>query len=195
MGKHVLDIGCGTGFFIKWYLQRGANVCGMDITDTSIQKLKQLYNCEFFIQDISAPDYQPYKKFDIINMWDVGYHIVATNAFDQAFDNISRSLKEGGLLLFTDWFGAISDVRIAEHVQARCLNTYQQLLPQKGFELVTVCSLYNTLNKQHLPRLDNHLGWLFFLVDNFSNKIARDNLSLGVWRYNQDNKHKAKIAA
>lgn len=184
-GKHVLDVGCGTGFFIDWYLQHGANVCGIDITETSVQKLKQVYRCEFFVQDITAPDYRPYKDFDIVNMWDVVYHIVEPTAFEQALDNISASLKEGGLWLFTDWFGGVSDVRIAPHVQARCLNTYQRLLPEKGFELVTVCPLYRTLNKQHFPILDNYLGWLFFCVDGLSKRIAGDNLSLAVWRYTE----------
>ena len=187
-GKHVLDVGCGTGFFIEWYLQQDANVCGIDITEASIQKLKQRYNCEFFVQDITAPDYQPFQEFDIVNMWDVAYHIVEPAAFDQAVENISRSLKEGGLLLFTDWFGSASDVRIARHVQARCLNTYQQILPPKGFELISVCPLYRTLNKQHLPVLDNHLGWFFFLVDNLSKTISRDNLSLTGWRYTKRKK-------
>lgn len=186
-GKHVLDVGCGTGFFVEWYLQQGANVCGIDITEVSIQQLQQRYTCEFFIQDITAPEYRPYREFDVVNMWDVVYHIVEPTAFDQAFDNISSSLKEGGLLLFTDWFGAVSDVRIAEHVQARCLDTYQKILPQKGFELVAVRPLYKRLNKHHLPRLDNHLGWLFFLLDNLSREISRDNLSLTVWRYTQNN--------
>jgi SAM-dependent methyltransferase len=157
-GRYVLDVGCGTGFFIEWFIKRGANVCGIDITEVSIRKLEQLYSCEFFTQDITAPDYQPYREFDVVNMWDVVYHIVEPIAFDRAFDNIARSLNEGGLLLLTDWFGAGSDVRIAEHVQARCLDTYQHILPRKGFELVSVCPLYKTLNKQHLLGLDNHLG-------------------------------------
>lgn len=191
-GKHVLDVGCGTGFFIEWYLQQGAHVCGVDITEVSIRTLEQLYHCEFFIQDISSPDYQPYKAFDVVNMWDVVYHIVDPTAFDQAFDNIASSLKEGGLLIFTDWFGSVSDIHIADHVQARCLDTYQKKLPHKGFELVCVYPLYKTLNKRHLSKLDNHLGWLYFLLDNLSTKISRDNLSLSVWRYTKNNR---RIAA
>lgn len=185
--KCVLDVGCGTGFFIEWYLQREANVCGIDITEVSIEKLKQRYSCELFVQDISAPDYRPYREFDVVNMWDVIYHIVEPSAFDRAFNNISSSLREGGLLLFTDWFGAPSDVRIADHVEVRCLRTYQQILPEKGFELVAVYPLFKTLDKLHLSRLDNHLGWFFFLIDNHSREIPRDNLSLSAWRYTKKN--------
>lgn len=187
-GKHVLDVGCGTGFFIEWYLQQGANVCGIDITETSIQKLKQRYNCEFFTQDITAPDYQPKREFDVVNMWDVVYHIVDPVAFNQAFNNLSSSLKKGGLLLFTDCFGAPSDVHVSSHVQMRCLDTYQQLLPQKGFELVKVYPLYKTLNKHYMSKLDNYLGWFYITVDNLSKKISQDNLSLSVWRFTQNNK-------
>jgi len=188
-GKHVLDVGCGTGFFVNWYIQQGANVCGMDITEVSISKLKQLYSCDFFIQDITAPDYQPPRKFDIVNFWDVVYHIVEPKPFDRAFDNIASSLKENGLLLFTDWFGAASDIRFAEHVHVRCLDTYQRLLPQKGFKLISVWPLYKALSKHHLPRLDNHLGWLYFYLDNLlSQKMSRNNLSLAAWRYTQSNR-------
>ena len=185
-GKHVLDVGCGTGFFIKWYLQHGADVCGIDITETSTRELEKLYDCKFFTQDIASPSYQPYREFDIVNMWDVVYHVIEPAAFNRIFDNISNSLKEGGILLFTDWFGAASDVRIAEHVQTRCLDTYRQMLSPR-FKLVTVCPLYNILNKPHLPILDNYMGWLFFLVDNLTRKVSRDNLSLAVWRYSRMN--------
>jgi SAM-dependent methyltransferase len=185
-GKDILDVGCGTGFFIEWYLQRGANVCGMDITEASIKKLKQQYKCEFIVQDITSREYRPPRKFDIVNMWDVSYHIVDPGAFERAFDNIASSLKEEGLLLFTDWFGADSDLSQGAHVQARCLDTYQQVLTRKGFELVTVRPLYKMFCKHHCS-LDNRLGWFYFFVDTFSGKISRDNLSLSVWRYTRKN--------
>jgi SAM-dependent methyltransferase len=187
-GKDVLDVGCGTGFFVEWYLEQGANVCGIDITEVSIQKLKQRYRGEFFIQDITDPDYRPYREFHIVNMWDVVYHIVESNAFNQAVDNISSSLKDGGLLLFTDWLGVSSDVRFADHVQGRCPSTYQQILRQKGFELVSIFPLYNTLNKTYLKKLDNYLGWFYSLLNNLSKEIPKDNLTLSVWRHSHNKK-------
>lgn len=184
-GKYVLDVGCGTGFFVEWYLKQGANVFGIDISDVSIRKLKELHKAEFFTQDISATDYQPYRKFDIVNMWDVIYHIVESNHFERALNNVSKSLKESGLFLLTDGFGFPSDVRLADHVQERSLSTYLQIMPEKGFELIRICPLYKTLNKTHFGKLDNYLAYFYFLIDNFSKKFSPDNLSLAVWRYNQ----------
>lgn len=181
--KNVLDIGCGTGFFVEWYLEQGANVCGIDITDISVERLRQKHQSEFYTQDITDPDYRLDKKeFDIVNMWDVGYHIMDSKGFHQAFDNIAKSLKDDGLLLFTDWFGASSDMRIADHVQVRCLDTYIQCLPKKGFELVGIYPLYNYLNKVHLRKLDNYICWFYSFLDNHSQEIPADNLSLGLWR-------------
>ncbi|WP_346290934.1 class I SAM-dependent methyltransferase [Sphaerothrix gracilis] len=182
-GQSVLDIGCGTGFFVDWYLRRGANVCGIDITSISVERLQQAYSGEFYTQDITAADYVlADRTFDIVNMWDVIYHIVEPQRFEQAFINITSSLKPGGLLLFTDWFGADSDRQIASHVQARCLASYQQFLTPKGFELIDIYPLYTYLNKPQLKRVDNALGWLYFGLDSRIQTVAKNNLSLGLWR-------------
>jgi SAM-dependent methyltransferase len=183
--KDVLDVGCGTGFFVDWYLKQGASVFGMDITEVSVAKLRQQHKAEFATQDISAPGYRAPRKFDIVNMWDVMYHIVDPAAFERTLDNVSASLKPGGLFLFTDWFGAPSDARVAEHVTARCLDTYRRALTTRGFELVGVYPLYNALNKVHRRRFDDRLGGLYFLFDSLSNSIPKDNLSLGLWRNRQ----------
>ena len=183
-GKHVLDVGCGTGFFVEWYLQRGAIVAGIDITDVSIENLSQRYKGKFFTQDITDPNYRPDREFDLVNMWDVIYHIVERDAFEQALHNVSISLKQDGLFLLTDWFGAFADIRVADHVHVRCLDTYRRTLGPKGFELKNLNPLYNVLNKPHFGKVDNYLACLYFAVDSFSKRIPPDNLSLSVWRYN-----------
>jgi 2-polyprenyl-3-methyl-5-hydroxy-6-metoxy-1,4-benzoquinol methylase len=50
--RNVLDVGCGTSFFVEWYLRRGANVVGIDITDVSIEALKQRYRAKFLLKTL-----------------------------------------------------------------------------------------------------------------------------------------------
>ena len=183
-GKDVLDIGAGTGFFVEWFLQRKAQVCGIDITEASIGRLAKRLPVEFHVADISSADYRPPRVFDVVNMWDVIYHIVDTAAFERSIRNISISMKDGGLFLLTDWFGAPSDRQLAPHVKGRCLGTHRAALTTNGFEFVGVRPLYGFLNRRVLgKRLDNALGWLYFHLDNHLKTIPADNLSLSIWKF------------
>jgi 2-polyprenyl-3-methyl-5-hydroxy-6-metoxy-1,4-benzoquinol methylase len=184
VGKDVLDVGCGTGFFVEWYLARGAQVCGIDITDVSVQRLRKLFDGEFKTINISDSAFDAFgKKFDVVNVWDVFYHIVSDSAFNAALQNIKNSLKDGGLLLFTDFLGEANDIPIADHVKGRCFKTYSATLNASGFHFIGIRPLYRFLNQSHFGKFDNYLGSLYFFLDTFSRKIQTHNLSLSVWRY------------
>lgn len=178
----VLDVGCGTGFFVDWYLRHGATVSGIDITEVSIARLRARFPGDFRTQDIGAAGYAPPAPVDIVNMWDVMYHIVDPDAFHRTLRNVAASLKPGGHFLTTDWLGAPSDQRVAEHVQARCLATYSPRLAELGFEQVALHPLYQLLNQRRLAALDDVLAPIYYLLDDHAKKISRTNLSLGVWQ-------------
>ncbi len=180
-GKQVLDIGCGTGFFVEWYLRRGAKVTGVDITALAIERLSAKLDANFQVADITDPAFPVRGPFDIVNMWDVIYHIVDQNGFDRALVNIKDCLNPDGLFLFTDWLGLPEDQAIAAHVQARCLATYQRVLPANGLKLLSVRPLYTVLNRHNMnARVDNVMGAIYYFIDNQIRTIARDNLSLGI---------------
>jgi SAM-dependent methyltransferase len=180
--KNVLDIGCGTGFFLRWYISHGAQVCGIDITRTSIERLRKTIAAPLSVQDITAPDFTSTNRFDIVNMWDVIYHVVDPIKMERAFRNISASLTDGGLLLFTDTFGSSENLSPAPHVRNRGLATYQSILPRLGFRLVKLEPLYRMLDKAHFGWLDNYLASVYFMMDCLTWTVSDANLSLGVWQ-------------
>ncbi len=182
-GNRVLEIGCGTGFFVDWYFKRGAEVSGIDIAEASIRKMSQRFRGDFRVQDIAAVDYRPAQSVDIVDMWDVTYHIVDDQAFAQAIDNIAMSLKPGGLFICTDWFGAAVPERRAPHVKARNLATYKSILGTRGFTLRDVRPLYHFLNAPHYWRFDNRLGGIYYALDKMRLAPSPTNLSAAVWRY------------
>jgi len=82
-GAAVLDVGCGTGFFTQLYLDRGARVTGVDITSASVEQLSARFPQARFVQadvSISVPD----EPFDIVNVFDVLYHITDDAAWERA---------------------------------------------------------------------------------------------------------------
>jgi SAM-dependent methyltransferase len=181
--KAVLDVGCGTGFFVDWYGSRGASVSGVDITDRSIESLRARFPGDFRVQDIGSPDARPSGTFDIVNVWDVLYHVTDEEAHRRAVRYIADATRPDGLLLFTDTLGANEAHQAADHVRFRPLSTYRSLLEPLGFELRGLKFLYRWLNRRvTLQRLDGALGRFYFWLDGLETQIPRDNLSLGIWR-------------
>ena len=181
--KNVLDVGCGNGYFVNWYIKQGANVDGVDIVEPGIEALRRRYRGDFRVLDISAPQVDPVGEYEIVNVWDVLYHIVDDVGFDRALRFVAGNLRAGGLLLVTDRLGAPADSRIAEHVRMRCLETYQAVLQRLGFEFVGLQFLFGWLNRYvSIPAIDSQLGRLFYLLDGGASSPRADNLSLGVWR-------------
>jgi len=184
-GKQVLDVGCGTGFFVEWYTRRGASVMGVDITQVSVDRLSEQYPGPFLVADVSSPAFEPPGRFDIVNMWDVIYHIVEPEAFPATLENLARCCKRGTLLLLTDQFGAERDELVADHVRNRCMASYQAIMPRLGFDLVQVRPLYHLLNRRILKKQkhDHRLAPVYYWLDGYRRKPSPGNLSLGLWRF------------
>jgi 2-polyprenyl-3-methyl-5-hydroxy-6-metoxy-1,4-benzoquinol methylase len=153
-GKKVLDIGCGTGIFSKFYLKNSAQITGIDITTTSVESLRQsLPEGKFITMDISAElsgnkEYFE-KQFDIINMFNVIFHIVDDPKFEKVLENLVTCLKDGGYLIISDYFDD-HDFMPASSTKFRSLDRYRTL-EQKGVTIVDIIPMYFLMNR----RFDN----------------------------------------
>jgi len=182
-GSKVLDVGCGTGYFVRWYRRRGATVTGVDISGAGIDRLRAELPGEYHVMDVTEAQDRPLGAFEIVNVWDVLYHVVDDARFEQALSFVASNVAPGGLLLITDRLAAPGDVRIAEHVRMRCLQTYERLLSGSGLVTAGQLFLYKWLNRYvSLPPIDSKLGALYYWLDGRETKPQADNLSLGVWR-------------
>ena len=182
-GKRVLDVGCGTGFFVSYFIDKGAEVYGLDITEISVSQLLEQYSGTFSRQDIGSKDFVPPAIVDIVNVWDVLYHIVDDDAFHTAAQNMASTIKPGGLLLLDDFLAAPEDRTFGHHVKGRNMDTYQNVLQKHGFVLIETVPLYRFLDTNICGRLDNSLGGLYFLLDMFFSKPSKDALCFSAWRY------------
>jgi SAM-dependent methyltransferase len=180
----VLDVGCGTGFFVRWYGERGASVDGVDITDVSVSRLREEFpQHRFEVGDIGSPEFPIRRRFDIVNIWDVLYHVVDDRRFETALRNLAASVAPGGRLILTDQLGGPGDTQEAAHVKRRCLARYQSLLPPQGLQLQQLLPLYFRLNQRRQGEAPGDSTVAEdFAHDARTGFIASRNLSLGVWR-------------
>jgi len=184
-GKAVLDIGSGTGFFVERYLAMGGRVTGVDLSRRSIAELSGRFpQAEFHLLDIGEADGRlAGRQFDIINMWDVMYHIVSEERFQDACRNIAAMSRPGTRFLVTDLMASERYVRPAPHVVFRNRAAYQEALAPLGFVHLGTRPLYRFLNRHYRwPRvMTDMLAPLWYGMDSLNRRIAPDNICLSLW--------------
>lgn len=94
----VLDIGCGGGLFLSLLKQEGAQVTGIELSDSRAQFAKTRYRLEVHKHPIESGFWQMgyAGRFDAITLWDVIEHV---NYPFQTLQSAVNVLKPGGLLL------------------------------------------------------------------------------------------------
>lgn len=143
-GKRVLDVGCGTGFFTAYYLERGARVTGIDIAPTSIEKLAARHpDARFILGDAGARPIEG--RYDLVNAFDVLYHILDDARWEAAVTHLAATLEAGGLFLASDTFSSLD--RLAEHNRMRPLARYRAVLNAAGLQLAGLHSTHVLLNR------------------------------------------------
>ena len=131
-GRRVLDVGCGVGFFTAYYLGRGAEVTGIDISVTSVETLRERHpQARFILGDVSETPLA--EAWDVVNAFDVLYHIVDDTRWQTALRSLALAVAPGGLLLVTDTFSDLP--ALAAHNRMRALVRYRAVLESAGLEL------------------------------------------------------------
>jgi len=186
--KTICDVGCGTGFFIEFYKFQGVkDIVGIDITTVSFKNLKQKYpEYNFIEEDISSNSVisKVAEKFDILNVFDVMYHITIDKKYEKAITNISNLTMPNGFIFITDRCGS-KDIKPAEHVKFRSKKTYEEVLSKNGFEILTILPIYYLLNRPIFGKFhrlgikeDNLFAPIYYYLDSFLLPHKRSNLNL-----------------
>lgn len=96
-GKKALDIGCGGGLFLSRLKAEGADVTGVELSDTRAFYAKEKHGFEVVKRTIEDEFWKSFHStFDIVTLWDVIEHVNYPFATLQA---AAKMLKPGGILL------------------------------------------------------------------------------------------------
>ena len=96
----VLDIGSGTGHWLRFWEDLSANsVTGIEISETAFKKLQRKFkgheNIRIILGDISSDTFHLDRKFDVINAIGVMFHVVDDKLWEKAIKNLCNYLKGG----------------------------------------------------------------------------------------------------
>jgi 2-polyprenyl-6-hydroxyphenyl methylase/3-demethylubiquinone-9 3-methyltransferase len=94
----ILDIGCGGGLFLSLLKQKGAQVTGIELSDSRAQYARTRHGLEIDKHPIESDYWQNgyAQHFDAVTLWDVIEHV---NYPEQTLEAAAYVLKPGGLLL------------------------------------------------------------------------------------------------
>jgi SAM-dependent methyltransferase len=140
-GTRVLDVGSGTGFYMRLWKHAGVSaVTGSDLTGIAVSRLLETFPTQEILRlDIGAP-FSPFfveelGRFQAISAYDVMFHIVDDARYERAIRNVSALLSPGGVFFFSDLFLHGETLR-GERVVFRTLKDVTHILAAAGFEIV-----------------------------------------------------------
>jgi 2-polyprenyl-6-hydroxyphenyl methylase/3-demethylubiquinone-9 3-methyltransferase len=97
-GARVLDIGCGGGLFLSLLKDKGAQVTGIELSDSRAYYARTKHELEIYKIPIESDTWQKDRanSFDAVTLWDVIEHV---NYPFQTLQCAANVLKPGGYLL------------------------------------------------------------------------------------------------
>ncbi len=105
-GSSVLDIGCGTGLFLKDLEDKKLELHGIDLNATFLEKAKQLVPKATYYQGSFLDKFERDKKFDLLSCFSVMMYIEPSR-IEEFFDKMYTLLNKDGFV-FIQYIHALS---------------------------------------------------------------------------------------
>ena len=109
-GGSVLDVGSGSGRWVRFFLERYRPrlLAGIDFSASSIELLQRWHHSEatsleFRVADITAPDLDLAATYDLVNVANVLFHIPEPELFRRAMENLARLVAPDGFIVATEF--------------------------------------------------------------------------------------------
>jgi SAM-dependent methyltransferase len=184
-GKHVLEVGCGTGFYTDIFCKDQVTAyTGVDITHISTQQLAERYPSYRFIRGDISDEVSPVEgEFDLVFIADVLFHITDQRRFQNSVCNLCQAVKPGGMLIISDVFPSIK-VQQSEHVVLWSYQEFEQIFFKNGIKIEWMEPIFSILSPpikmaaapllwRGYYRLWIHLLLRLAHTDWFDNKLSR----------------------
>ena len=171
-GPKLLDVGCGTGFFIEAALEAGFDPAGIELSTVAIGLAEPSARTRITRGDVNTLLATDARRFDVVTAFDIIEHTFDPAAF---LDDVGRLLAPGGLIVLSTpdtghWLRPVMGSRWPmlqphQHTFLFSRSAMRALLVEHGYEpvlmntsrkVVTVDYLFGQL-RQTNPTLARYL--------------------------------------
>lgn len=135
----VLDVGSGKGFYIeRWKELRASSIAGADLSAAAVDGLRSRFPGHEIMQlDIGAPlDERLARRYDVISIFDVLYHVIEDDSYRRAFHNLAMMLRPGGHLVFSEYMLEFPETRRGKAWVKRPRTEVEATVREAGLQLV-----------------------------------------------------------
>ena len=143
-GKKVLDVGCGAGYVLKLFKDKGFQTWGNDYSPAMIRNLRELYGIDGYQGPFSPERVE--RLYDLITCITVLEHLPDPN---RVLGEFGRTLAPGGFLFlevpdaeFPRW-DMVPDHIAYDHLYHWTERTLGRMLEQNGFEVAAAAHVEN----------------------------------------------------
>jgi len=172
----VLDIGSGTGFYVRQWERLGfRRITGIDFAESAVSELTRRFPThEFLSGDIgSAENPLPRGRFQVASAFSVLFHIVDDERYEQALRNIHASLSSGGHLILSDNFVHRPLPPEGNYHVSRTLGHSARVIENAGFSILERVPLLVLLGDP----VDSENRWLHRYWRTLSWLVMRSNVA------------------
>jgi SAM-dependent methyltransferase len=145
----VLDVGSGTGFYLRLWREAGARaVVGSDVSESAVRRLRERFpetRIERFDIAGSAADL-PQSDFDLVSAFDLLFHLIDDGAYRRALTNLARLVAPGGTLVISENFVRQGPRRFASVQVNRGEGEILEALAGVGLEVVERRPMFVVMN-------------------------------------------------
>lgn len=114
--KNILDVGCGNGSLVKYFVENGYNAFGTDASESGIKLASEFSADRFAVQDLSSDDLPnkfEHLTFDTITSTEVIEHLYDPRKFILFCKKILLKNGGGEIILTTPYHGYIKNLALA----------------------------------------------------------------------------------
>jgi SAM-dependent methyltransferase len=157
--QHLLEIGCGNGFFLEEAISQGyKEVTGIEPSKEAISRVAPAIQLKV-VCDMLRPGLLPSNTFNVICMFQTFDHIAEPNML---LEECVKLLQPGGVILCLNHnvdavtsriLGERSPIVDIEHTYLYSLETIKRLFEKQGLRVLEVKSAWNIIRLYSLIRL------------------------------------------